>query len=452
MSITLVNFHTRKATRALLLMAALVASTLALSGCALRPLLSAASVAPAIISPNADGSDDVALIKYHVGRPADVSIYLVDSSGQRHYFRESQRRSPGNYDVYWGGAINEQQILEVPGGQMLVQSRVLPDGDYTWVIEATDDQGRVEKVEGQIRLELADTQLPELRNFVVAPREFTPNQDSIHDRVSIAYYLTKDADQVQVYLVPAGSESEADRATAPSLKYPIAEEPSASTAEPGKAGYHGYDYDGGVDLNAEPPPDGDYVVFGEAQDKVGNRVVVSSTLTILEGGKPRAEIVGGEIDWQGDMNRTVSVPLGDELCFTATVENIGPVPIRTAGPWPGQTYKFSENYNALAGREEEKSWYQQAGAWRFGVNFDTTGLDFPYRWAIGRPEDLEERVIDGVKQYYLLPGKRGQVSGCIEFDQKPPVGTTFWWGGLIHEFVEVANNSVDQISVVVGAP
>ena len=118
-------------------------------------------------------------------------------------------------------------------------------------------------------------------------------------------------------------------------------------------GYHGYDYDGGVDLFAEPPPDGDYIVYGEAEDKVGNRVVVSSTLTIKEGGKPRADVAGGEIDWQGEMNRVVSVPLGQSLCFTATVENIGPVPIRTAGPWPGQTFKFSENYNTLAKRAVE---------------------------------------------------------------------------------------------------
>ena len=225
-----------------------------------------------------------------------------------------------------------------------------------------------------------------------------------------------------------------------------------STAEPGKAGYHGYDYDGGVDLNAEPPPNGDYVIYGEAEDKIGNRVVVSSTLKIEEGGKPRAEVTGGDIDWQGEMNRVVGVPLGQTLCFTTTVQNIGPVPIRTAGPWPGQKYKFSENYNTLAAHEGEQSWYQQAGVWRFGINFDTTGVDFPFRWAVGRKEDLEERIIDGVPQYYLLPGKRGLVSGCIEFDQVPPVGTNFWWGGLIQEFVQVANNDIDRISVPVGAP
>ena len=100
----------------------------------------------------------------------------------------------------------------------------------------------------------------------------------------------------------------------------------------------------------------------------------------------------------------------------------------------------------------EPSWYQQPGVWRFGISFDTSGTDFPFRWAVGRPEDLEKRIIDGNTQYYLLPGHRGQVSGCIEFDAVPPVNTQFWKGGLIQEQVAIANDDVDRISVNVGAP
>src|SRR5690606_21482102 len=154
---------------------------------------------------------------------------------------------------------------------------------------------------------------------------------------------------------------------------------------------------------------------------------------------------------QGEVNRVVGVPLGEKVCFKTIVTNEGTVPIRTTGPWPGQEYRFSENYNTLAADGHEE-WFQQAGVWRFGVNFDTTGVDFPFRWAVGRPEDLERRVIDGQEQWYLLPGKSGEVSGCIVMDEKPPVGTNFWWGGLIHEFVSVANNYIDRISVEVGAP
>jgi hypothetical protein len=37
-------------------------------------------------------------------------------------------------------------------------------------------------------------------------------------------------------------------------------------------------------------------------------------------------------------------------------------------------------------------------------------------------------------------------------DEEPPVGTNLWWGGLIHEYVGVANNYIDRITVDVGAP
>lgn len=430
-----------------------------LAGCTvLQPLLSGVEVAPTVISPNADGRDDVTHIKYRIGRTAAVSIYFVDQAGGRHYFRQAQRRSPGKYDVFWGGTINPAQgaagamaqLREVPGGTMLVESQMLPDGVYTWVIEATDLSGHTARAEGSIILQGADTRLPEIHNFTVVPQVFRPNQDGLRDDwVSISYYLTKKVERIQVYLRRLPAELKPGE---PDVKIPIPEQVSASTADRGEAGYHQYRYEGGVDLGAEPPPDGTYLIYAEAEDRVGNRVVVSSTLTIQEGGKPRAEVAGGEIDWQGEMKRVVGVPLGESLCFTATVVNIGPVPIRTAGPWPGQTFLFSENYNALAARMGEKSWYQQAGIWRFGINFDTTGVDFPFRWAIGRKEDLEERIIDGQPQYYLLPGKRGLVHGCIKMDQKPPVGTNFWGGGLIHEFVAVVNNDIDRISVVVGAP
>ena len=127
------------------------------------------------------------------------------------------------------------------------------------------------------------------------------------------------------------------------------------------------------------------------------------------------------------------------------------MPIRTTGPWPGQEYQFTENYNTLA-RQGHEAWFQQAGVWRFGINFDTTGVDFPFRWAVGRPQDLEMRLIDGVEQWYLLPGKSGEVSGCVVINEVPPVGTNFWNGGLIHESVAVVNNNIDRITVQVGTP
>lgn len=422
----------------------LAAAALLSTGCIslFRPLLANVSVEPALISPNADGSDDVTRIRYTLGRNADLSITFTDAAGQAFAFRARRPRSAGEYEVLWGGVVNQLRVLDGAAGRQAVDSWVLPDGAYTWAITAAEANGSSQQITGTITLQGGDTELPLLNNFMVVPQEFRPNQDGLRDDwVSISYYLTKPADAVNVYLVHPAQ---------PDVKYYLPE--SERVIKPGEMGYHEYRYEGGVDKGAEPPPDGAYTIVGEARDLAGNHVVVSSTLTIQEGGKPRADILQGEIEWQNEVNRVVGVPLGSTLCFTATVANQGTVPIRTAGPWPGQTYRFSQNYNTLAIANNDKSWHQQAGAWRFGVNFDTTGVDFPFRWAIGRPQDLERRVIDGTEQYYLLPGQRGQVSGCIEFDEAPPSATNFWWGGLIHEFVAVANNYVDRISVEVGQP
>lgn len=406
------------------------------------PLLTDTTFSKSEITPNADGQDDVTEITYSLRRPADVSIYFENEAGERYYFRESRRRAPGDYSVLWGGVVDIPQVVDLGYGPVEILSRVLPDGVYRWVVEAREDDGNVVQQSGEIALRDGDTTLPELQNFTIVPDVFRPNQDGLaDDRVAIGYYLTKEVESIALFLRDP---------TKPDARYFIAEAPGL--VKPTERGYHDYSYDGGVDLNAEPPADGTYELVGEARDAAGNAVRVVRSLTIEEGGKPRADVVGGEIDWQGESGRVVLLTLGDQLCFTAYVENESTVPIRTSGPWPGQEYRYAENYNTLAIGEDEPSWLQQDGAWRFGINFDTTGVDFPYRWAIGRPEDLEMRLIDGREQWYLMPGQRGEVSGCIVLDEKLPVGTRFWWGGLIHQGVSVANNNIDRVTVELGVP
>ncbi len=429
---------------------------LLLGGCgqldfAVGPLLYDVRVTPDAITPNADGDQDITEIFYSLRRPANVSIFFENEAEERFYFRRDRRRSPGDYSVQWGGVVDEPEIQETDYGPQEILSRVLDDGTYTWYIEATDEAGAIERASGTITLQDGDTEVPELHNFAVVPDIFRPNQDGMRDDwVSISYYLTKDVDQVLLYL-----SSEAD----PDFKYFITETPGV--VQPTERGYHDYRYEGGVDLNAEPPPDGTYAIIGEARDRAGNAVRVQRTLTVEEGGKPRADVAQGEIHWRAEwgdqrweeMNRVAEVPLDGKLCFSAVVTNESTVPIRTSGPWPGEEYQFNENSNTLARDQSEESWQQQPGVWRFGINFDTSGLDFPYRWAIGRQEQLERRIDDtGHEQWYLLPGKSGEVEGCIVMDQAPPLGTQFWWGGLIHQSVSVPNNNIDRITVNVHVP
>ncbi len=418
-------------------------------------LLYDVSLTPDAISPNADGERDATSISYSLRRAASVDIYFDDPSGVRFYFRQGERRAPDRYNVLWGGVINSVQAIKNEFGKQTLLGHVLPDGIYTWTISASDDAGENEIAQGSITLVDGDSDVPQLQNFAVVPTLFQPNQDGIADRVSINYFLTQDVDEVFLYLTKPND---------PTVRFPIGGD--FNLQDPKKQGGFSFSYDGGVDLNAEPPPDGDYVVIAEARDLAGNAVRVEQSLTISEGGKPRADVLGGEIDWftvfadgsnqQVETNRQLSIPPDGKLCFAAVIVNEGAVPIRTAGPWSGQEYQLGDNRNTLAQQRFDetgnKDWFQQAGVFRFGINFDDTGIDYPFRWALGRQEQLERRLVDGDEQWYLLPGKRSKVAGCIGFEQQAvtdvlPSTDTIWWGGLIHESVAIANNNVDRITV-----
>lgn len=390
-----------------------------LAGCASGPLLSQVQINPTTISPNADGITDVTRISYQLTGSADLSIYLVNEAGQRHYFRDSRRRSAGDYGVDFGGVVD---------------GAMLPDGTYTWVVEAVDDSGQMMQEQGSLTIVEADTEMPELRNFAVYPKIFTPNQDGIDDRVDINYYLSKEA-EVLVYLIAPDGET----------RYPIAE--VEREVRPGEPGFHMYDYEGGVDLGAEPPPDGLYTVYAEAVDRVGNRTIVTDTLQIVEGGVPRADIVNADVDFYNPETNDQVVPIGGTLAFTLTVENFGSVPIRTLGPGAGEAYRSDENFNT-------KGFNESSGAWRIGIDYDDNpSFPYPYRWAIGNLAELEKRVINNNEEYFLMPGQRALVTGTIQLVQPPSNKDRItFWAGLIHEQVriDVFNDRVDPQPIVIG--
>ncbi len=433
------------------LFAGLLIAVLAVGGCTLpfRPLLSHVSVSPQTISPNADRQADVTLVTYALGRNAYISIYFIDQEGHRYYFRNRQRRARGEYSVFWGGVIEGTAVQETPYGRQTVVSRVLPAGTYTWVIEAEDDRGNKDVRKGTITITEPDNTIPELRNFAVSPRVFTPNQDGIDDRVAITYYLSEDVDELVVSLLPLW-DNPLQPKTVPWI---LAE--TERNIKPTQKGLHYIDYEGGVDNEVEPPPDGDYQIVARARDAAGNTTLVTTTLTIVEGGVPRADILNAEVTMMdaGDGDRFLAI--GDTLVFTATVENYGRVPIRTSGPPPGTHYNLDENFNTLAVRSGNRAWHEQAGVWRFAIDFQTNGgQNYPFRWAIGRREDLECRLIDGEEQCYLMPGKRGLVYGTITINYAPPRDNIVFWSGLIHEDVGILpfNNRVDPHTFHIDIP
>jgi hypothetical protein len=400
----------------LLLVLFFVGTGLVVEGCSFRPLIYDVYVAPTTISPNADGIDDVTRIEYKLARNATLSIYWMDSTGEKHYFRRERARSRTlgrPYRVDFGGVIP----IEVGG---LRQDRVLPDGEYTLVLEATDEQGRSMTWDQTFVVKDADTTFPELQGFGLDKHVFAPNRDGIDDRVVISYYLTKEAKSL-VYLLDEEGK-----------KYPIERDDSSSATKDGDAGPYYYDYEGGVDRGAEPPPDGVYTVVGYAEDAVGNKSTAMDTLEIRDGGVPRGTIVG--LEWS--VSDTV-IPVGGTLYFTATVENYGTTPIRTTGPEPGTEYTTDWSAATLG-------YYERAGAFRFGVGFQNCPLgDYPWRWSVGRHDELQAVQRGDETLYYLMPGQRVLITGSITVLDPLPDTATLFWAGLIHEQVEVVNAHVD---------
>jgi len=387
------------------------------------------TVADSIITPNADGDQDITLISYEISRNATVSIYFEDAAGERYYFRREQPRGVGEYSVYFSGVV---EGYELPGesfdGQVL--ARLLQNGDYSWVIEATDERGIQDVAVGNLTIAGADAVLPEIRDFALTRDTFTPNQDGIADRVQMDFFLRKEVETVRVYvLLPDGTQ----------LSVP--ERPGEVPA--GAEGRHVYDWAAGVDQKVAPPPDGTYPVVAYAADAEGQKYQVENEITIELGGVPFANIISPFSGETLDFNNT-AVSLCDTLYFTVTVENYGDAPIRTVGPWNDTVYDSDWNYNTVG-------WPTESGAMRVGIGFENQLTDYPFRWGLGSPENLTE--IDG--QYYLMPGERAVVRGGIRvvdtFGVRNPQPV---WAGLIHEDVEVAevNRQVDTHLIQVDIP
>ncbi len=400
------------------------------------------------ITPNADGDTDITQFNYEISRNALVSLLFEAADGTRYYFREQEARSPQVYSVLFSGVVDGYVLPNetIPG---TIERRLIPDGVYTWRFIA-ENEAETQEISGTFTIQDADSPLPILSEFTVGPTVFTPNQDGIEDRVEISVYLEKEAD-LRVYLLREDGVQ-------------VAISARKEGRLPGESGRHVFDYEGGVDLGADPPPDGTYPIIAVAQDAVGQRIRREAELTIVQGGKPLAEIapqnIGVDVVFevrpyddrfftdattQGDLvtppdnpadllQNTLQVPLGDMLVFKLTIENYSKVHIRTTGPTPGTVYQQSQMAAALGA-------FQSPGAWRVGIQCDTSSEPFPYRWAIGSSDDLEavEDPETGEIFYFLPPESRSVVWGAVRFTeiqerQNPQICRA----GLIHEGVAVS--------------
>lgn len=415
-----------------------------------RPLLVSASFSHERISPNADGVDDVAEFQYEVTRNAFVTLTFTNVDGVEFIFRDAERRIAEQYALLFSGVVDG---FVLPGETVAgeVVRRLLPDGVYTWMLRAVaQDDGEIMEKTGTLEIVDADDALPDITTFEIGPQEFTPNQDGINDRTWINVFVTKEAD-LSVFMIGADGE-----------RVFIARREEGRQI--GEAGLHAFDYEGGIDIDADPPPDGTYTVVAEARDAVGQIVRQSGQLTIRDGGKPRAEIMGqptgvdvvfevmpyderffSSTDGLGDRvpvpsdpaslaRTTINVPQGDLLVFRLTVQNYGPTPIRTTGPPPGTVYQQTQ-------RAASMGEFDQSGAWRVGIDCETEIVDYPWRWAIGDENNLTHWTdpVTGNTYYYLPPGEQSVVWGAIRMTEVIEArNPQDCWAGLIHEDVAVS--------------
>lgn len=415
-----------------------------------RPLITSAEFSPETITPNADGVDDVTVFEYGLSRGATVSVRFTAPDGMTFDFRSGETRTAGDYSVLFSGVVDGFTLPEdVVQGEIM--RRLMPDGEYTWTLTATDEVGEMATQTGAFVIAGGDSALPDIVEFSVFPEEFTPNQDGVSDRTAINVGLARPAD-VQLYLEREGIE-------------PIYV-PERLEDQPGDDApvlRHLYDYEGGVDLGANPPADGAYTVVAQAQDAVGQRVRRTGPLTISSGGKPQAQIMpqptgptvifearpweeslyttaeqrGDLIDPPADPQSlaltAISMPVGDMLVFQLTVENYSNVPIRTAGSPPGTVYDWTQ-------RAATFGEYDESGAWRVGVDCDTAASDYPWRWRLGADEALVTQTdpLSGNEYTYLPAGARATVWGAVRMSQIEVRNPQNCWAGLIHEDVGVS--------------
>jgi len=396
------------------------------------PPLATASFSTSTLSPNADGDNDLTRLRYTLRRPATLSIFFLDAQARRYDFRALKARDAGEHQVDFSGIVAPFRLPEDTfAGELL--ARVLPNGEYQWVVEARDAQGTANQITGSLIITNADTILPELLNFTASPAIFSPNQDGVNDRETINVYLTKNiaSDGLRLFLIDEQG-----------ARLPISERDAL--IKPGERGLHTYDYDGGIDQGANPPSDGNYTVVAEVEDRLGQRLRLTTALTIKDSGLPRADILKGEVQFSA-----TTLVLGDTLYFTLTIENYGTAPLRTSGPPAGTVYaSMSANGNQLG-------FYEESGAWRVGIDCDTCVRDYPWRWALGTPETLHASQEDGRTYYYLAPGERATITGGIVLDEIiESRNPQYFWAGLIHEDVEIStiNNRVDPQQVEILKP
>ena len=197
--------------------------------------------------------------------------------------------------------------------------------------------------------------------------------------------------------------------------YPIPE--AYGLAPPNAAGNHSYWFDA-LDILGERNNQRAIFSDSDAYDVFDQHVHWQLPLEVTNVGKVTGYIADGVVTYSGDL-----VDITETLCFSVTVVNSGNGYMRTIGPWPATIYDDTMNFTTLKYPEDK-------GAFRIGLDFESTAGQYPFRWALGKP-DVDLVQLEG--GWYLPPGHTSIVTGCVQFIEMPKINPQYAWVGLIHE-------------------
>jgi len=341
-------------------------------------------------------------VHYHLNTPGTLSSDIVSSGGQQWTIATDVRRpTAGDYVLQFDGTVSG------PGPN---ERRVLPDGDYTLLL---DVQGTNQHQQAQVPLSIrgADTTVPDVTDLALLPDHISPNFDAVQDVTHMTFRLAKDA-LVSPFLDQVNSSGTQKRVW-------MGEEVKTV------AGEQGLTWDGTA--NSQPVPNGKYLLGIRARDTAGNVVESSQPLVVEDSGVPEASMVSAQIG-------PLQIIRGDEVCLDSIVRNNGQTVLRTEGPDPGYVYDSLDTYASI----ENHQYAEHAGFWRIGLNLsgstDTSGATYPYRWGFGHD---------------LQPGDEVTVHGCVRVNNEQD--KLIFFAGLVQENVAIHNAGAGLVRVQISS-
>jgi hypothetical protein len=143
------------------------------------PTLSLTNLAasPSVITPNADGSDDVMTVSFTLGADSVVTAQVLDQGGAPLLTLVNEQRTAGNNSFQWA-------------------AHVLPDGRYRVVVTATSGTKAVTKNADVV----VDRTLAGLQ---VVPTVISPNGDGVNDSTTLSFMLAQNV-PVRLDIVQGG--------------------------------------------------------------------------------------------------------------------------------------------------------------------------------------------------------------------------------------------------------